>query len=121
MINDYWVQMILTVFTTMMASGGFWAYIQTRANRHSDATKLMLGLAHERIIEKGMQHIRAGYITKEEYDDFMKYLYQPYFKIGGNGLADRVKKEVDSLPLYAPNTQTGPIDVTERNPNGQDH
>lgn len=44
-------------------------------------------------------YINRGYITKDEYEDFVHYLYNPYAKLGGNGLAERIYKDVSDLPL----------------------
>lgn len=46
-----------------------------------------------------MSYVDRGWITKDEYEDFFKYLYEPYAKFGGNGLAERVMLEVAKLPI----------------------
>ena len=51
------------------------------------------------IIDAGMMYIKRGWISKDEYSDFEKYLYDPYEKTGGNGLAHRVYEEVQKLPI----------------------
>ena len=61
--------------------------------------QLILGLAHERLVVIGMRHIRRGWITHDEYEDYSKYLYAPYSTFGGNGLAERIMKEVSNLPI----------------------
>lgn len=93
------LQMILTLLTILMGSAGLWAWVQSRDNRKNASLKLLLGLAHDRIIHLGMGYIERGWVTKDEYDDFMNYLYVPYSTFGGNGLAQRVKQGVDQLPI----------------------
>lgn len=107
-------QLVATIVGSVAASGAFWALVQSRIEKRSAATQLMLGLAHERLIELGMQYLERGWITKDEYDDFVHYLWNPYSKFGGNGLADKVKRDVDSLPIYS--RQSGPVmvKVTEK-------
>lgn len=81
------------------ASGGFWTWLMKRDSKKSALTRLILGLAHDRIIFLGMQYITRGFITKDEYEDFDKYLWQPYSEFGGNGLAEKVYAEVQALPI----------------------
>lgn len=95
-----WLQTAITIVCSVMASSGFWAYLQRRDNLKGAHTQLLLGLAHDRIIHLGMSYIERGYLTKDEYEDFEKYLYQPYSEFGGNGLAEKVMTDVKRLPIY---------------------
>lgn len=94
-----WVDVLVTVFVTVLASNGFWAIIQKKFDRNSTEKKLLVGLAHDRIIYVGEEFIARGWITYDEYEDFMKYLYEPYTEYGGNGAAERISDEVKKLPL----------------------
>lgn len=96
-----WVDVLVTVFVTVLASNGFWAILQSKLDRNSTEKKLLAGLAHDRIIYVGEGFIARGWITYDEYEDFMKYLYEPYAKYGGNGIAERISDEVKKLPLKA--------------------
>lgn len=88
-----------TIVSSIVASGGFWAYLQKRDTRRNATTQLLLGLAHDRIIHLGMSYIERGSITKDEYEDLEKYLFGPYSAFGGNGLAEKVMSEVKLLPM----------------------
>jgi hypothetical protein len=61
--------------------------------------KMLVGLAHDRIIHLGMVYVDRGYITQDEYENLNDYLYTPYEKMGGNGSAKRVMEEVRKLPI----------------------
>nr|DAQ54517.1 MAG TPA: holin protein [Caudoviricetes sp.] len=98
-----WVDVLVTVFVTVLASNGFWAVIQKTFDRNSTEKKLLVGLAHDRIIYVGEGFIARGWITYDEYEDFMKYLYTPYAEYGGNGTAERISDEVKKLPLRTSN------------------
>ena len=59
-----WLQTLLTILGTILASSGFWAYIQERSkrkaaeNKHNNLeTQMLIGLAHDRIIYLGMAYI----------------------------------------------------------------
>lgn len=97
---DTWQQIVLTVFSSVLASSGLWAYITKRLERKDVKTEMLVGLAHDRIIYLGMYYIDRGYITQDEYENLHDYLYIPYKKMGGNGSAERIIREVDKLPLH---------------------
>jgi hypothetical protein len=73
----------------------------------------MLGLAHNEIIQQSLIYIARGWLTKDEYEDLMKYLWEPYSKFGGNGLAEKVINEVKGLPIRNPSIV--PVEVTSTN------
>lgn len=97
---DTWQQIVLTVFSSVLASSGLWAYVTKRLERKDVKTEMLVGLAHDRIIYLGMYYIDRGYITQDEYENLHDYLYIPYKKMGGNGSAERIMREVDKLPLH---------------------
>ena len=94
-----WIQMMLTIIGSVVASSGFWAYIQKKLEKKDIKTMMLIGLAHDRIIYLGMSYIERGWITKDEYENLYEYLYQPYEKLGGNGSATRIMNEVNKLPI----------------------
>lgn len=103
---------IVTIIGSVLASSGFWAFLQNRRDKKNDKTDafrafvdLLKGLAHDRIVYNGNIYLNRGWITKDEYADFVKYLYEPYERIGGNGMARKVMREVDNLPLTEPDTK----------------
>ena len=93
------VDLIVTIFCSVLASSGLWTLIMKRNERKDAKTKMLLGLAHDRIITLGMGYVERGWINHEEYEDLKRYLYDPYRELGGNGTAERVMKEVDKLPI----------------------
>lgn len=94
------LQMAVTVVCAVLASSGFWAYIQARNEKKDAKTKMILGLGHDRIIVLAMGYIERGWITQDEYEDLNKYLYNPYREMGGNGTAERLMAEVKKLPIH---------------------
>lgn len=95
-----WLQMVVTIVCAVIASSGFWAFIQ-RKNENKDAkSQMLIGLAHDRIIFLGMRYIERGWISQDEYENLHDYLYKPYEKLGGNGSAQKVMIEVNKLPIH---------------------
>ena len=97
---ETWIQMLVTIVCSVLASSGFWAFVM-KHNEKDDAERQMLkGLGHDRIMFLGMKYIDRGYITKDEYENLHDYLYIPYDKLNGNGSAKRIMCEVDKLPIH---------------------
>lgn len=102
-----WLQTLLTILGTILASSGFWAYIQERSKRKAAEnkqnnleTQMLIGLAHDCIIYLGMVYVERGWISQDEYENLYEYLYKPYEKLGGNGSAKRIMMEVNKLPIH---------------------
>ncbi len=108
------IQCVVTIACAIIASSGFWSVIMKRMDQREEekrareeiATqnreaqkKLLIGLAHDRIITLGMTYIERGYITKDEYENFFTYLYEPYVENGGNGSGSKVANELKKLPI----------------------
>lgn len=94
-----WLQIVLTIFTSVLASSGLWAFLGSRWDRHSAQKEMLIGLGHDRIMYLGMRYVDRGWITQDEYENLNSYLYEPYKKLGGNGSALRVMQEVNKLPI----------------------
>lgn len=96
---ESWIQMVITIVGTVIASSGFWAYITQRHDRNDVKTQMLIGLGHDRILYLGTSYIERGYITSDEYENLYDYLYKPYEKMGGNGAVKRIMNEVNKLPI----------------------
>ena len=100
---NLWIEMITGIVCAVLASTGLWSYLQKRSDRKDVKTRMLIGLAHDRIISLGMQYIERGWITQDEYENLNEYLYKPYEEMGGNGSAKRGMNGVDKLPIHASN------------------
>lgn len=94
-----WIQMVTSLIMGLIASSGFWAFIQSKTGNRSLQAEMLVGLGHDRIVYLGMKYIERGYITKDEFENLNDYLYKPYSKLGGNGSAERIMQEVRKLPI----------------------
>ena len=95
--------LIMSIVAAIFASTGFWAFvtylIQRKDTKDSAEAQMLKGLGHDRICCLGETYVARGYITKDEYENLHDYLFLPYKKLGGNGTAEKVMKEVEKLPL----------------------
>ena len=96
---ETWVQMVITVLCSLIVSTGFWTFVQKKMDKKDTTKEMLIGLAHDRIMYLGMTYIERGCITQDEYENLNDYLFKPYTKLGGNGTAGRIMKEVDKLPI----------------------
>ncbi len=100
---ELWLQLLLTNIFAVVASSGFWAYISSRDKKKDATTRLLMGLSYDKIVTLGMIYIQRGSITKDEYEDYRRYLYEPYQALGGNGVAEKIMADVSNLPLRSIN------------------
>ena len=97
---DIWVQIAVPLVAAVLTSSGLWAVVARRADKGDAQRKMLVGLAHDRIVHLGMVYVDRGYITQDEYENLNDYLYAPYEKMGGHGSAKRVMEEVRRLPMH---------------------
>ena len=95
---EFWSQIILTIFTSVLASSGLWAFLSSKFDKRDAEREILLGICHIEIVFFGMQYIERGQITQDEYDTLYG-LYEPYLKLGGNGSGTKIMKEVENLPI----------------------
>lgn len=97
-----WWTVLVTVFGSILATSGFWTYVQRRLDKKDLIREMLIGLGHDRIIYLGMCYIERGWVTQAEYENLRDYLYRPYSKMGGNGTAIKILAEVEALPIRPP-------------------
>ena len=99
------------IIGAVFASTGFWAFltsiIQSKSTKKTKEdkqvelqSKMLKGLAHDRICYLGESYVKQGFITKDDYENLHDYLYLPYKELGGNGTAEKIMKEVEKLPIH---------------------
>ena len=98
-MDSHTVEMIITIVCSVVASSGFWAVVQYLINKNDSSSKLLLGIAHDRIMWLGKSYLKRGYITVEEYENIVTYLYEPYLERGGNGSAKMIMEKVLKLEV----------------------
>lgn len=93
---------ITTIIVSVIASSGFWAFLNTvliaRRDRKSLERKALLALLHDKLYCSCSEYIQRGELSADDYEN-LTYLYDPYIAMGGNGTCERLKREVDKLPI----------------------
>ena len=86
---------ILVAVGAILASSGFWSYVNSRRCKDTAERRLLKGLAHDRIIYLANQYLERGdWITNDEYENLYEYLFIPYTACNGNGTAEKLMTEV---------------------------
>ena len=79
---QYIIPAISAIVVAALTSGGLWALVGRRADRNDAERKMLVGLAHDRIIHLGMTYIQRGEVTQDEYENLNDY---PVCSIRENG------------------------------------
>ena len=93
------IEYVVTIIVAVFASTGFWSWLSNKTQGKSARDRLLVGIAHDRIVTLGEMYIQRGWITKDEYET-LKELYEPYIKLGGNGSGKKIMAEVEKLPIH---------------------
>lgn len=107
---DIMTQIAVPIIVALLTSSALWGVVSKivlkrmeqadkRSEKDDAERKMLIGLAHDRIIHLGMVYVERKYIAQDEYENLNDYLYAPYEKMGGNGSAKRVMDEVRKLPI----------------------
>ena len=64
---ESWVLVVITAIGTVVASTGFWTYIIKQSDHKDVKTRMLIGLAHDRILYLGNKYIERGWVSAEEY------------------------------------------------------
>lgn len=91
-------QILLTIFTSILASSGLWAFLNNQFEKNGAEKELILGIGHIELVFFGMRYIERGWVTRDEYESMLE-LYKPYVKLGGNGSGTKIMKEIEKLPI----------------------
>ena len=92
---------LIIILGSILGTGGFWKFLDSRSLRKNAQSQLMMGLAYKEITTLGIQYIDRGWITRDELEEFEKYYVIPYKKLGGNGIAERIANQVRNLPFHS--------------------
>jgi hypothetical protein len=93
------VNLIVSLVVQLLACGGFWTFVIKKYETNSAKNKLLLGLAHDRIMSLGNKYIARGEITSDEFENLNDYLYEPYIAMKGNGSAQKIMEDVKKLKI----------------------
>lgn len=107
---DPWLHTIITIIGSVIASSGFWAWLQYQDSKKDTIQKalakqqkamidVLIGLGHDKIMYLGGKYCKRGYVTHSEYENLYTYIYLPYKALNGNGSADKMIEQVNKLEL----------------------
>lgn len=91
---------LISAVSGVLASSGLWTFFGTRSKKNKAFNKLVMGLAYDKIVTVGAAYINRGWVSKDEFEDYVKYLVEPYQDLGGNGVAEKIGTAVKALPFH---------------------
>ena len=91
-------EMVNPALTALLGGSGIWAWAKARNERNDSEDRLLLQVAKNQLVHQGRKYLKRGYITMDEYEEYDSE-FKVYEALGGNGLARRVFKQVDELPI----------------------
>lgn len=100
-MDTHIIELLVTVLIGVLGSNGLWAFLQSISGKKSARDRMILGLGHAEIFRLCERYLARGGITADELDDLVKYLYQPYADLGGNGTVTALIGQVKNLPIIA--------------------
>lgn len=87
---------VLPVILAVIASGGFWAFLEKVRGSKRAEHELLMGMARNMMMDQATKYLNRGdWITRVEYDNLVKYMYTPYAKAHGNHGMDKVIADID--------------------------
>lgn len=93
----------VAVITTAVLGSNWVGYlVRRRLEKKDDRTKLLLGLCHDRIFYLGSTYLNrpnGGWMTRDEYENLIRYLSTPYYSLGGNGVVKSIVDKCSTLPI----------------------
>lgn len=84
--------------TALLGGSGIWAWAKAKTERNDTEDRLLLQVAKNQLVYQGRKYLKRGYITIDEYEEY-ELEFTVYESLGGNGLARRIFKQVDDLPI----------------------
>ena len=93
-----------TLLVAVFGSNGLWTvinnYLTSKRKGKSAFEKGLLSLLHDKIYFLAGKYIGRGGITVDELDN-LRYLYEPYEEMGGNGTGKRLYDDCCKLPIIS--------------------
>lgn len=89
---------LFALLTALIASQGFWAFLNHKLTRTSKFERALKALVHDKISYLSQKAIKAGEVSASDYRIMME-LYEAYKDIGGNGTVTKLMLEVEKLEI----------------------
>lgn len=101
-------EIVLPVVLAVIASGGFWAFLEKCRGTKRAEHDLLMGMARNMMMDQATKYLNRGnWITRVEYDNLVKYMYVPYSKAHGNHGMNKVIEDVDDKLRIVDTPPTG--------------
>lgn len=97
-----WLEFSSAIIVSAFASNGLWSVVQAKIQKRnkgkSALEKGVIAMLHDKLYEKAEQYIARNGITVKELDN-LRYIYEPYAEMGGNGTGKTLYEYCLKLPI----------------------
>lgn len=98
-----WMEMALTVITSVLASGGLWTFLQakfiTKKEKNSATTVALQCLLRNEILLAERRFTKQGYCDPDDKTN-IEHMFNAYSALGGNDVAHKAYLNIMELPSY---------------------
>lgn len=98
-----WMEMAVTVITSVLASGGLWTFLQakfiTKKEKSSATNKALQCLLRNEILLAERRFMKQGYCDPDDKTN-VEHMYEAYTALGGNDVAHAAYLRIMELPSY---------------------
>lgn len=96
------MEILVSVLVSVFSAGGFWSlimfFLQKKEKKKDLTNEGLLALLHDRLYEECSSILSNGVVTSDELDNII-HLYEPYHKLGGNGVCERMVKQISEMKI----------------------
>lgn len=93
------LQTLVTIVVALIGSSGVWGIFTMLIQKRNATTILLLRVAQHVLVMECHRLLEQGYMTSDEYKNITRGLYEPYKRLGGNGLAEKMLNDIAKLPI----------------------
>lgn len=95
-IVKYWVQWLFGFVGAGFT--GITAYMKQKFKKQKALEDGVKALLHDKLFQESGVYLESGSITHDELDN-LRYVYDAYHNLGGNGTGTKAFEDVEKLPL----------------------
>lgn len=90
---------IISAIVAIFTNASMWNVVAVNRRFKKNTNELLMGMAHNTILDAYNKYTERGYITPSEIEDLVKYVWIPYSQQNGNGTGEEMINKIKKLPM----------------------
>lgn len=95
-ILKYWLEIVFGVAVSALSAG--FIRLKTKFKRQKVIESALIALLHDRLYQSCKTNLERGWCSIEDKKN-MEYMFRPYKELGGNGTAESMYCQCQTLPV----------------------